>query len=70
MDEILRLVPAPRRVETDWPFLKHAVVDVSVTEALPLTKDTQMTKPELIEAVMVEMSRVWGQEPLGGKESE
>lgn len=29
-----------------------------------------MTKPELIEAVMAEMSRVWGQEGLGGEKGE
>jgi hypothetical protein len=41
-----------------------------MTEALSLTRQTQMTKPELIEAVMAEMSRVWGQDGLGGEKRE
>ena len=29
-----------------------------------------MTKPELIDAILAEMSRVWGQEALGGEKAE
>jgi len=68
--EVLRLVPALRRVKTDLPFRNHAVVDVSMTEALSLTKESRMTKADLIDAVMAEMSRVWGQEGLGGEKRE